>query len=435
MSKHEEILKYIEGLSIGTRISVRSIATVLNVSDGTAYRAIKEAELLEIVSTIPRVGTVRIEKLHKNNIDHLTFTEVVNIVDGVVLGGKNGLYKTLKKFVIGAMTLDEMTKYITPGNIVIVGNREKVHMLALEKDCGVLITGGFSCSEDVRSYANEKSLPIISSPYDTFTTATMINKAISESLIKKDIIIAEDIMNKTPVCIDRDATVGELRKFSKEFKKGAFPVIDELKRFAGVVLLQDVPLDITDAEPILRFIVKNPITISPRTTISYAAYIMSWENMEFIPVIENRLLIGTVSHQEVVKTLQFASRQPQVADTIDDMLIKRFTFSHSENGITFYGNITPDMLGSLGTASWNAMSLLMSSAATTTLLQKNHFNVTVDSFTVYYTKPVQVDMEVIIGCNIIDMGRSFAKVEIEMWSERKRMLLGKGMLSAKFLRR
>lgn len=435
MSKHEEILKYIEGLSVGTKISVRSIATVLNVSDGTAYRAIKDAELLEIVSTMPRVGTVRIEKLHKKNIDRLTFTEVVNIVDGVVLGGKNGLYKTLKKFVIGAMTLDEMTKYISPGNLVIVGNREEVHMLALEKDCGVLITGGFSCSESVKSFANEKNLPIISSPYDTFTTATMINKAISQNLIKKYIITAEDIMNRNPVFMDKDTTVGELRRLSKENKTGTFPVVDGMKRLIGVVMLQNVPGESADDEPVSRYAVKNLTTISSKTTVSYAAYIMSWENVDLIPVVDNRILIGTVSRQEVIRTLQFANSQPQVADTIDDMLIKRFSYSPSENGLTFYGRITPDMMGGLGTASWNSMSLLMSSAGTTTLLQKNHYNVSVDSFAVYYTKPVQVDTEIIIECNIIDIGRSFAKVEIQMWSERKRMLLGKGMLSAKFLRR
>lgn len=435
MSKHEEILKYIEGLSAGTKISVRSIAAALGVSDGTAYRAIKDAELLEIVNTIPRVGTVRIEKFHKKSIDHLTFTEVVNIVDGIVLGGKNGLYKTLNKFVIGAMTLDEMIKYIASGNLVIVGNREEVHTLALEKECGVLITGGFSCSDSVKNLANEKNLPIISSPYDTFTTATMINKAISQNLIKKDIIIAEDIMNRNPVFMDKDATVGELRYLSRESKSGTFPVVDKMGRLTGVVMLQDVPSDAEDCEPVSKYVIKNPTAISSKTTVSYAAYIMSWENVDLIPVVENRFFLGTVSRQEVIKTLQIASRQPQVADTIDDMLIKRFSYSPHERGLTFYGRITPDMLSSLGTASWNAMSLLMSSAGTTTLLKKNHFNISVDSFTVYYTKPVQVDTEIIIECNIIDMGRSFAKVEIEIWSDKKRTILAKGMLSTKFLRK
>lgn len=88
MSKHEEIIKYIQSLKVGTKISVRSIANDLNVSDGTAYRAIKDAETLGIVSTIPRVGTVRIEKVEKKNIENLTYAEVVNIVEGSVLGEK-----------------------------------------------------------------------------------------------------------------------------------------------------------------------------------------------------------------------------------------------------------------------------------------------------------------------------------------------------------
>ena len=42
MSKHQEILDYLEALPIGKRVSVRSISNHLQVSDGTAYRAIKD---------------------------------------------------------------------------------------------------------------------------------------------------------------------------------------------------------------------------------------------------------------------------------------------------------------------------------------------------------------------------------------------------------
>jgi len=43
-TKHEQIVKYIESLPVGSKISVRQVAKVLHVSEGTAYRAIKEAE-------------------------------------------------------------------------------------------------------------------------------------------------------------------------------------------------------------------------------------------------------------------------------------------------------------------------------------------------------------------------------------------------------
>src|SRR5699024_7234966 len=101
-TKHEQIIRHIMSLSVGHKISVRQIARDLNVSDGTAYRAIKEAENLGLVSTIERVGTIRIEQKRKENFEQLTFAEVINMVDGQVLGGRDGLHKTLNKFLIGA---------------------------------------------------------------------------------------------------------------------------------------------------------------------------------------------------------------------------------------------------------------------------------------------------------------------------------------------
>src|SRR5690625_1311594 len=98
-TKHQQIIRHITNLAIGEKISVRSIAKELLVSEGTAYRAIKEAENQGLVSTIARVGTIRIEQKQKENIEKLTFAEIVTIVDGQVLGGRNGLYKTLNRFV------------------------------------------------------------------------------------------------------------------------------------------------------------------------------------------------------------------------------------------------------------------------------------------------------------------------------------------------
>lgn len=114
-TKHEQILTYIDSLPVGEKISVRRIAKEMKVSEGTAYRAIKEAENKGFVSTIERVGTIRIEQKKKENIEKLTYAEVVNVIDGQVLGGRAGLHKTLNKFVIGAMELDAMMRYTALG--------------------------------------------------------------------------------------------------------------------------------------------------------------------------------------------------------------------------------------------------------------------------------------------------------------------------------
>jgi predicted transcriptional regulator len=434
MSKHEDIIKHILSLEVGHKISVRTVASELNVSEGTAYRAIKDCESLGIVSTIPRVGTVRIEKVEKKSIEALTFAEVVNIVDGSILGGKEGIHKTLNKFVIGAMTLDAMERYILPGGLLIVGNREEAHELALNHESAVLISGGFSCSERIKKLANERCLPIISSTYDTFTIATMINKAISESLIKKDIILVEDIMKTEPMFLKTNDTIRTWRHLVNETKHERYPVVDEENKVVGIVTLREIPIDKPDDEQVSKIMIKDPITVTPKTTVAYAAHVMGWEGIELCPVLDGKRLVGVISRQDVIKALQYASRQPQVGETLEDVILKNFQYD-VENGVMhFWGSIIPQMLDTIGTASWSSLNMLLSTVGLMALRQRNSINVSVDSMMVYFMKPVQVDNVIDIYANIMDMGRNFCKVEMDMFDKNKE-LIAKGMLSAKVIKK
>ncbi|HEY8803639.1 MAG TPA: DRTGG domain-containing protein, partial [Clostridium sp.] len=207
MSKHEEIVNHILSLKIGTKISVRGISSELGLSDGTSYRAIKEAENMGIVNTVPRVGTIRVEKVYKKNIESLTYAEVIRILEATVLGGKEGIDRSLNKFIIGAMAVESIIRYLRPGYLLIVGNREEAQLLALENEAAVLITGGFDCSEKVKNLADEKGIPVLSSTYDSFTVASMINKALYETMIKKEIILVEDVMDVNTTCLMDTDTV------------------------------------------------------------------------------------------------------------------------------------------------------------------------------------------------------------------------------------
>lgn len=434
MSKHEDIIKYILSLEVGTKISVRSVASAQGVSDGTAYRAIKDADSLGFVSTIPRVGTVRIEKVEKKSIEALTYAEVINIIDGTLLGGKGGIHKTLSKFVIGAMTIDAMAKHITPGCLLIVGNREEAQRLALENESGVLITGGFGCSDEMKKLACEKCLPIISSTYDTFTIASMINKAISESLIKKDIVLVEDIMKPSPYYLRTMDTVADWKNLMAQTQHERYPVVDDNMKVVGIVTLKDLTGNIGDQEMVGKIMCKSPITVTPKTTVAYAAHITGWEGIELCPVVQNKKLKGVITRQDIIKALQYIARQPQVGETLEDMVLKNFEFESSNGDMYFYGKITPEMLDPIGTASWSSLNMLISTMGVMTLRHKNNINVFIDSISTYFIQPVQIDSVIDIYTKIIDMGRNFCKVQVEMY-DRKKDLIATALLSAKVLRK
>lgn len=430
MSKHEEIINHILSLEIGTKISVRGVSSELGLSDGTAYRAIKEAENMGIVKTVPRVGTVRVDKVNKKNIDTLTYAEVINILDATILGGSEGVNRSLNKFIIGAMAVESISKYLRPGYLLIVGNREEAQELALENEAAVLITGGFNCSEKIKALANEKGIPVLSSSYDTFTVASMINKAIYESMVKKDIILVEDVMDVNTTCLMGSDTVASWRKLMMETNHERYPVLDEHMRIIGIVTLRDLQGHNDDNELINKIMNKNPICVTPKTTVAYAAHIMGWDGIKLCPVIDKKKLVGVLTIEHVIKAMEFALRQPQVSETIEDLILKNFKYELEGERLHFNGQIIPQMLDPVGTASWSSLNMLLSTMGIMALRKNNNINISVDSIMAYFMKPVQMGSDIDIYAEVIDKGRNFSKVEISMYNRFKEPV-AKAMISAK----
>jgi predicted transcriptional regulator len=432
-TKHEQILAYIDELPIGQKISVRQIAKALTVSEGTAYRAIKEAENKGYVSTIERVGTIRIERKKKENIEKLTFAEVVNIVDGQVLGGRSGLHKTLNKFVIGAMELEAMMRYTEAGNLLIVGNRVKAHELALTTGAAVLITGGFDTADSVKKLADELQMPVISTSYDTFTVATMINRAIYDQLIKKEILLVEDILipiEKTEV-LKAGNTVERWTELNKATKHSRFPVVDDNLRLQGMVTSRDI-LGVDASVQIDKVMTKNPIFVGEKTSVASAAHMMVWEGIELLPVVDNRnLLIGIISRQDVLKALQMSQRQPQVGETIDDVIANQMTAVQGDD--SYQCEVTPQMTNHLGTISYGVFTAMVIEATNRVLRGYKRGDLVVENMTIYFLKPVQLESKLEIVPKVLEIGRKFGKVDIEVFNEGK--LVGKAMMTCQLLER
>jgi predicted transcriptional regulator len=436
-TKHEQILQYIDELPVGEKISVRQIAKALSVSEGTAYRAIKEAENKGYVSTIERVGTIRIERKKKENIEKLTYAEVVNIVDGQVLGGKSGLHKTLNKFVIGAMELDAMMRYTDAGNLLIIGNRTNAHELALKAGAAVLITGGFDTDDDVKKIADDLQLPIISTSYDTFTVATMINRAIYDQLIKKEIVLVEDIL--TPVeettALRTTDTVEDWFTYNRQTTHSRFPVIDHNGKVHGMVTSKDV-MGRDPQTAIEKIMTKNPMTVGGNTSVASSSHMMVWEGIELLPVVDDgNKLLGIISRQDVLKALQMIQRQPQVGETLDDIVTSQLvvTKGKGKGDDVYQCNVTPQMTNYLGTISYGVFTTIVSEAANRILKSYKKGDLVVENMTIYFLKPVQIDSTLDIFPKVLEVGRKFGKVDVEVFNEG--VLVGKAMMMCQLIDR
>ncbi|MEK5334583.1 CBS domain-containing protein [Bacillus sp. FSL M8-0166] len=437
-TKHEQILSYIDSLDVGEKISVRRIAKEMKVSEGTAYRAIKDAENKGFVSTIERVGTIRIEQKKKENIEKLTYAEVVNVIDGQVLGGRAGLHKTLNKFVIGAMELDAMMRYTAAGNLLIVGNRINAHRQALEAGAAVLVTGGFSTDDEIIQLADELELPILSTSYDTFTVAALINRAIYDQLIKKEIVLVEDIL--TP--IERTVYLSPEDKLEKWYEKnyetghGRFPVADDQMKIHGILTSKDIAGH-DRSTPIEKVMTKNPLTVIGKTSVASAAQMMVWEGIEVLPVVDDHAkLIGMISRQDVLKALQMIQKQPQVGEKLDDVVSRGFKETDTDKpkaDAVYQYEVTPQMTNQLGNISYGVFTQILIESANRFLKSHKKGELIVESLSVYFLKPVQMESTIQIKPNILEVGRKFGKLEVEVYHQSN--IVGKAMLMVQLMER
>lgn len=414
MTKHEQIIKHIEKLSIGQKISVRKIAKDLEVSEGTAYRAIKDAGQRGLVATIDRVGTVRIEKKSREQLDVLTFGEIAKIVDGQLIAGKGGQFNSLTKFAIGAMEVENVVNFVSKNTLLIVGNRVDVQKAALKKGSAVLITGGFETSDEIVKYADEHDLPIISSNYDTFMVANIINRAMYNQMIKKEILLVEDIVipiEETSYLYDTMA-VKDVRNKSHETGHSRFPVVDKEMKLTGIITSKDI-LSQSSKMQLSKVMSKPPMSAQLSTTVASCAHSMIWEGIELLPVTSaDRRLIGVISREDVLKAMQIAGRQPQVGETINDQVAKHIDIRNNQIKV----EITPQLTNQFGTLSKSVSVAIIEETIKYVMRKHKKLEVMIESLNIFYIKTVQIENEVEVLYNILDMGRNFAKLEVTMQS-------------------
>ena len=419
-SKHQQIIRYIESLPVGEKISVRSIAKNMEMSEGTAYRAIKEAENIGIVSTIERVGTIRIERKTKDNLEKLSFGEIIKIIEGEVFGGHEGLDKILNRFVIGAMTLDAMTRYIQPESLVIIGNREDAQLLALNQGAAVLITGGFQATPQLIQKADELKIPLMGTTYDTFTVASLINRAMTDQLIKKKIMIVADIYNDIDNThyLKMDQTVKEYRELSEKTGNSRFPVVNHSNRLVGVVSAKDI-LGKADTLTMERVMTKNPSVSKLHASVASVAHSMIWNGLEMLPVM---------------KAMQLTQRQPQVGNTFEDDVSENLEIVEvNPTGANFSFTVTPQMTNNLGMLSFGVLCEVVSVASKEFIHRSQRRNTVIEQLEMHYLKMIPIESHIVIQIQMLDNGRKVSKLDISVLLENS--IVAKAIMSNQLMER
>ncbi len=409
MSKHQEILSYLEELPVGKRVSVRSISNHLGVSDGTAYRAIKEAENRGLVETRPRSGTIRI-KSQKVSIERLTYAEIAEVTGSDVMAGRDGLDREFSKFSIGAMTEDNILSYLHDGGLLIVGDRTQIQMLALENENAVLVTGGFEINENVLKLANKKNIPVLRSKHDTFTIATMINRALSNVQIKTDILTVEKIYQTSHEYgyLYETDTVKDYLDLVRKNRSSRFPVVNKDQVVVGVMTMRDAA-DQSPGTTLDKTMTRTVYMTGLSTNIANISQRMIAEDFEMVPVVRsNHTLLGVVTRRDVMDKM--SRSQISALPTFSEQIGQKLSYHHDEVVIT----VEPFMLDKNGVLANGVLSEILT-LMTQNLVVNSGRNLIIEQMLIYFLHAVQIDDVLRIQARIIHHTRRSAIIDYDLY--------------------
>ena len=156
------------------------------------------------------------------------YRNLISVLNGEMLvGNEEGVIES-GKLSVSAASIETMSEFIKPGDVVILANRSDVQKAVIEIGAQCIIACmGTNIDQDVLDFAKEKGCRVIATSYDTFIASRLICQAIPVSYA----MTPESELDTFSINDFVDDVKEEMTK--KRFRY--FPVLDADNKFVGLV--------------------------------------------------------------------------------------------------------------------------------------------------------------------------------------------------------
>ena len=184
---------------------------------------------LEGIISVKDIATANMD-IYDNRILATAKTSYKNIIETLngtmLVGDENDIVET-GKILIAASNPDTLEGFIDPGDIIILSNRYESQLCAIEMNAGcIIVCTGAPVSITIKKLAGEKGCHIISTPYDTYIAARLINQSTPiYYFMRKDNLIT----------FETDDFTEEVKGVMAKVRHRDFPVLDVYGDYFGMI--------------------------------------------------------------------------------------------------------------------------------------------------------------------------------------------------------
>lgn len=216
----------IEGIK--PKMSLRETWSIMKENNIKTLPVLAGSELVGVIST----GDVARSYMDEHDSSTLSSanTEYKNIAETlegeVICGNKHGMF-TKGRVTVGASEVDKMAEILRADDLVIVGNREDAILCAVDANAScIVLCNNAEANDELIKRSEEKSIVIIRTPFDTFTTTRLINQSAP----------VKHYMSKGPLTAFKlNDYVDDIKSVMTSKKYRDFPILDRHGRFKGFI--------------------------------------------------------------------------------------------------------------------------------------------------------------------------------------------------------
>ena len=222
-------------------INIRKTAGVSNqISLKRAWELMKKLEVVTLPVTNQfgkREGVIVTKDIATSYMDVLDncvlskartqYKTIAETIDGEVYAGNEHAHFVRGKVVIATSNPEYMADYIEDDDLVILGDREEAQMQAIRSNAScIIIGGGLEVAEEVKKLAEKRDCVIITTPFDTFSVARLINQSMP---------IKQYMTRRELVTFDIDDYVDDVKDVMSRVRHRDFPVLGSNGNYVGMI--------------------------------------------------------------------------------------------------------------------------------------------------------------------------------------------------------
>ncbi|NNJ31017.1 putative manganese-dependent inorganic diphosphatase [Lacrimispora defluvii] len=155
------------------------------------------------------------------------YANIVETLEGNMVVGDVTDYFNNGKVLIAAANPDMMEYYIAKGDLVILGNRYESQLCAIEMEAAcIIVCEGAAVSMTIKKLAQERGCAVMTTPYDTYTAARLVNQSIPISyFMKTDGLITFEV----------EDYIDDIKDVMASKRHRDFPVLDKNGKYKGMI--------------------------------------------------------------------------------------------------------------------------------------------------------------------------------------------------------